>query len=53
MDFIGPDTICQIAEILFEEFRESRMAPLPLLRRLVPAGRLGRKSVKGFYEYGG
>lgn len=51
MDFIGLDTVYQIANILFEEFRESRMAPPPTLRRLVLAGRQGRKVGIGFYDY--
>lgn len=50
-DFIGLDTVKHIAEILFEEFREPRMAPPPLLKRLVYAGHLGRKSGQGFYRY--
>ena len=36
---------------MFEEFREARFAPPPLLKRMVLAGRLGRKSGRGFYEY--
>lgn len=51
MDFIGLDTIKQIAEILFDEFREARMAPPPLLKRMVYAGNLGRKTGRGFYSY--
>jgi len=51
LDFIGLDTINQIASIMYEEFREGRMAPPPLLRRMVYAGRLGRKTGIGFYEY--
>jgi 3-hydroxybutyryl-CoA dehydrogenase len=50
-DFIGLDTCLYIAEAMYEEFKESRFAAPPLLRRLVRAGRLGRKSSKGFYEY--
>jgi 3-hydroxybutyryl-CoA dehydrogenase len=52
LDFVGLDTTYYIANILFEEFRETRFAPPPLLRRMVLAGRLGRKSGRGFYEYG-
>ena len=51
MDYIGLDTVYSIANILFEEFREARFAPPGLLKRLVIAGRLGRKSGKGFYDY--
>ena len=51
LDFIGLDTTYYIANILFEEFREARFAPPGLLKRLVAAGRLGRKSGKGFYDY--
>jgi len=50
-DFIGLDTILYIGEIMFEEFREPRYAPPPLLKRMVKAGYLGRKSGRGFYEY--
>jgi 3-hydroxybutyryl-CoA dehydrogenase len=52
LDFVGLDTTARIAEIMFEEYREPRYAPPPLLRRLVTAGRLGRKSGRGFYDYG-
>jgi 3-hydroxybutyryl-CoA dehydrogenase len=51
LDFIGNDTACRIAEIMFDEYRESRYAPPPLLRRMVLAGLLGRKSGRGFYDY--
>jgi 3-hydroxybutyryl-CoA dehydrogenase len=51
LDFVGLDTTYYIANIMFDEFREKRFAPPPLLRRMVQAGRLGRKSGKGFYEY--
>ncbi|MBI3895703.1 MAG: 3-hydroxyacyl-CoA dehydrogenase family protein [Acidobacteria bacterium] len=51
LDFIGLDTACSIANIVFEEFREPRFAPPGLLKRLVIAGRYGRKSGKGFYDY--
>jgi 3-hydroxybutyryl-CoA dehydrogenase len=50
-DFIGLDTTLYIGEIMFEEFREPRYAPPPLLKRMVKAGYLGRKSGRGFYEY--
>jgi 3-hydroxybutyryl-CoA dehydrogenase len=51
LDLIGLDTIYHIANIMFDEFKEQRMAPPPLLRRMVLAGQLGRKSGKGFYDY--
>ncbi len=51
-DLIGLDTMLFVAESLYEEFREPRYAPPPLLKRMVEAGLLGRKSGKGFYEYG-
>jgi 3-hydroxybutyryl-CoA dehydrogenase len=51
-DFIGLDTVLQIAEVLHGELREPAYAPPPLLRRMVASGRLGRKSGAGFYEYG-
>ena len=50
-DFVGLDTTARIADIMFEEYRESRYAPPPLLRRMVTAGLLGRKSGRGFYDY--
>jgi 3-hydroxybutyryl-CoA dehydrogenase len=50
-DLIGLDTCLQIAEVLYDEFKEPRFAPPPLLRRMVTAGRLGRKSGRGFYDY--
>src|ERR1700683_3939616 len=51
LDFVGNDTTLYIANIMFEEFKEKRFAPPPLLRRLVAAGWLGRKSGRGFYDY--
>jgi 3-hydroxybutyryl-CoA dehydrogenase len=53
LDLVGLDTTLFVAEVMFAEFREPRYAPPPLLRRMVLAGQLGRKSGKGFYEYGG
>jgi len=52
-DFVGNDTTLRIAEIMFDEYREERYAPPPLLKRLVAMGRFGRKSGKGFYDYSG
>ena len=51
LDFVGLDTTYFIANIMFDEFREPAYAPPPLLKRMVLAGRLGRKSGRGFYEY--
>jgi 3-hydroxybutyryl-CoA dehydrogenase len=51
LDFVGLDTTYFIANIMFEEFRETRFAPPPLLKRMVLAGHLGKKSGKGFYDY--
>ena len=51
LDYVGLDTIYYIANIMYEEFRESSYAPPPLLKRMVLAGRLGRKSGRGFYAY--
>jgi 3-hydroxybutyryl-CoA dehydrogenase len=53
LDFVGLDTTYYIAQIMFDEYREKRFAPPPLLKRMVLAGRLGKKSGRGFYEYGG
>jgi len=52
LDFVGLDTTYAIAEIMFAEYREKRFAPPPLLKRMVLAGRYGKKSGRGFYEYG-
>lgn len=51
LDFVGLDTVYKIAEIMFAEYRERRYAPPPLLKRMVIAGMLGKKSGKGFYDY--
>jgi 3-hydroxybutyryl-CoA dehydrogenase len=50
-DFIGLDTLQRVAEVMFDEYRERRYAPPPLLRRMVLAGMYGRKSGRGFYDY--
>jgi 3-hydroxybutyryl-CoA dehydrogenase len=52
-DFVGLDTLHKIAEIMFDEFREARFAPPPLLTRMISMGYYGRKSGKGFYDYSG
>ena len=51
LDFVGLDTAYYIANIMYGEFKERRFSPPPLLRRMVQAGRLGRKSGRGFYDY--
>ncbi|HSF24905.1 MAG TPA: 3-hydroxybutyryl-CoA dehydrogenase [Blastocatellia bacterium] len=50
-DFVGLDTTYYIANIMFDEFKEKRFAPPPLLKRMVMAGLHGRKSGRGFYDY--
>jgi 3-hydroxybutyryl-CoA dehydrogenase len=52
-DFVGLDTLGSICDVLFEEFRERRFAPPPILRKMLAAGWYGRKSGKGFYDYSG
>jgi 3-hydroxybutyryl-CoA dehydrogenase len=51
LDFVGLDTTYYIAQIMFDEFKDPMMAAPPLLKRMVLAGRYGRKSGKGFYDY--
>jgi 3-hydroxybutyryl-CoA dehydrogenase len=51
LDFVGLDTTYYIANIMFDEYREPAYAPPPLLKRMVLAGRLGKKSGRGFYQY--
>jgi len=51
LDLVGLDTTMYVAEVMFEEFREPRYAPPPVLKRMVIAGQLGRKTGKGFYRY--
>ncbi len=51
LDFVGLDTTYYISEIMFDEFKDPMMAAPPLLKRMVLAGRFGRKSGKGFYDY--
>jgi 3-hydroxybutyryl-CoA dehydrogenase len=50
-DYVGLDTTYSIAEIMFEEFKEPRFAAPPLLKRMVLAGRHGRKTGRGFYDW--
>jgi 3-hydroxybutyryl-CoA dehydrogenase len=51
LDFVGLDTTCYIAGIMYDEFKDPRYAPPPLLKRMVLAGRHGRKTGRGFYTY--
>jgi 3-hydroxybutyryl-CoA dehydrogenase len=51
LDLVGLDTSVAILDALYEEFRDPNYAPVPLLRRMVSAGQLGRKSGAGFHEY--
>ena len=51
LDLVGLDTTMFVPEVMFEEFREPRYAPPPLLKRMVMAGHLGRKTGRGFYTY--
>ncbi|HEV2379716.1 MAG TPA: 3-hydroxybutyryl-CoA dehydrogenase [Terriglobia bacterium] len=50
-DFIGLDVCLDIMKVLYEGFRDSKYRPCPLLEKMVAAGRLGRKSGRGFYDY--
>jgi 3-hydroxybutyryl-CoA dehydrogenase len=52
LDFVGLDTTYYIAGIMFDEYKEKRFASPPLLKQMVTAGRLGKKSGRGFYDYG-
>ena len=52
-DFVGIDTLYRISEIMFDEYREERYAPPPLLKRIVAMGRYGRKTGQGFYDWSG
>jgi 3-hydroxybutyryl-CoA dehydrogenase len=52
-DFVGIDTLYKISEIMFDEYREERYAPPPLLKRIVAMGRYGRKTGMGFYDWSG
>lgn len=52
-DFVGINTVYRVSEIMFDEYRESRYAPPPLLKRIVSMGPFGRKTGKGFYDRSG
>jgi len=51
LDFVGLDTTYYISQVMFEEYREKRFASPPLLHKMVLAGKFGRKSGSGFYQY--
>jgi 3-hydroxybutyryl-CoA dehydrogenase len=51
LDYVGLDTTCHAADVMYEEFREPKYAAPVLLRRMVQAGRWGRKTGRGFYDY--
>ncbi|MDQ1746228.1 MAG: 3-hydroxybutyryl-CoA dehydrogenase [Frankiaceae bacterium] len=53
MDLIGLDVCVEVLEVMYDETRDRRYAPAPLLKRLVMAGHLGRKSGRGYYSYDG
>lgn len=50
-DLVGLDTLVMVGNAMYEEFKEPRFAPPPLLKKMVAAGRLGRKTGRGFYQY--
>jgi 3-hydroxybutyryl-CoA dehydrogenase len=51
LDFVGLDTLLFIADAMYDEYKDPRFAAPPLLRQMVLAGHLGRKSGQGFYDY--
>lgn len=51
LDFVGLDTTLFIADVMYEEYKDSKYAAPPLLRKMVTAGYMGRKSGRGFYDY--
>jgi 3-hydroxybutyryl-CoA dehydrogenase len=51
-DFIGLDVLYSVCDSLYEEFKRDEYAPPPLMKRMVVSGHLGRKTGRGFYEYG-
>lgn len=51
LDYVGLDTTLYIADVMYEEFKDSKYAAPPLLRKMVRSGYMGRKSGRGFYDY--
>jgi 3-hydroxybutyryl-CoA dehydrogenase len=51
-DFIGLDVLYAVCDSLYDEFKRAEYAPPPLMKRMVALGHLGRKTGRGFYEYG-
>jgi 3-hydroxybutyryl-CoA dehydrogenase len=51
LDYVGLDTTLNVTQVFMEEFQDSKYRPSPLLREMVRAGLLGRKSGRGFYEW--
>ena len=51
LDLVGLDTSVAILDALYEEFKDPNYSTVPVLRRMVAAGHLGRKSGRGFYDY--
>ena len=51
-DVIGLDVCLHVMEVMYRDFSDSKYRPCPLLRKMVDAGRLGRKTGRGFHEYG-
>jgi 3-hydroxybutyryl-CoA dehydrogenase len=52
LDYVGLDTTLYIADVMYEEYRDPKYAAPPLLRKMVTSGHMGRKSGRGFYDYG-
>jgi 3-hydroxybutyryl-CoA dehydrogenase len=52
LDFVGLDTTLYIADIMYDEYKDPKFAAPPLLRKMVASGMMGRKSSRGFYDYG-
>lgn len=52
LDYVGLDTTLYIADVMYEEYRDPKYVAPPLLRKMVTSGHLGRKSGRGFYDYG-
>ena len=50
-DLIGLDVILAVMEVLYREYGDSKYRPAPLLRKMVRAGKLGKKTGEGFYKY--